>query len=247
LPYAQKHSNTADNEFFWTKTKQGLEICKWLGQAFVENKTTARGGKSRPTKKGDILKFYEQIAKDDTKELRALLSYLQEVNWDLSCWYKLKYPSHVQVKWKIYWKQLVMPHFGWETIRVVSLEKPDKCQMCGKQDVRNMYWIFHSKFRVSEKFLKLPKKEQMRQEQDEGITEASYDSLPDVLKQKRRQSLCVGVNCFKVLSLSKTVLSEWRNENTFEEQEEDWDRLVENEVREEARERAEREFRKMGL
>lgn len=213
--YSQKTFPTSKaKKQFWTKTKQGLEICKWLGQAFVENTVTLAGRTAIPGRKGDILRLYAEMAEEETEELRELLDYLREKNWDLSCWYRQNYPSPVQRVWKRNWDQFVMPHFGWEDVNDYRQEEPDECQMCGNPDVLNMHWIFHPKFRVSDRFLKRPKEEQKMNERSHGYTiQTSPDELPEVLLQKRRQSLCVGSECVKVLTLTKEEIEKWREEH----------------------------------
>ncbi len=233
--YAQKpFPNSKAKKKFWVKTKSGLEICKWLGQAFVENTVTLAGRTVVPGKKEDILKLYEQMTDKETEDLRELLDYLHEKNWDLSCWYRHNYPSPVQRVWKKNWDQFVMPHFGWEDVNDFRQEEPDECQMCGNPDVLNMHWIFHPKFRISNKFLIRPKEEREMNERSLGYTiKTSPDELPEVLKQKRRQSLCVGSECVKVLTLTKEDIEKWREEHPDDEIE---DKRLEIEEREKANE-----------
>lgn len=163
-----------EKRLFWTTTKEGLEVCKWLGQAFRENIYRLDGRKSKIGEKGDILKFYrEKEAREkgqedqQLKKFRRLLTYLSKKNWDLSCWYFSPYPGGpIQQKWKRHWNQVIMPHFNWEEIAIeegsgTDEEEDDKskeanprtCQMCGYEGLERQYVVFHEKFGVSDKYL----------------------------------------------------------------------------------------------
>lgn len=208
-------------KYFWTKTAMGLELCKWLGQAFQENLYTLESKTAHPARRGDILKFYNAIPTEDKVSLGRLLDYLRDKNWELSCWYKAPYLPNLagrQILWKKHAKQVVIPHFGWELVS--SFKDEDKnhhCQMCGQQNLVNINWVYHPKFRVNKKFLNLPEEVQNTKESDLNFTiESPYDDLPDVLKLKRRQSLVVGSDCLEVLELSKYGLQEYKGSKTDE-------------------------------
>lgn len=241
----QDFPSPESKERFWAQTKDGLELCKWLGQAFVENAFTLSGKRTKPSKKGDILKFYNEMAEEDTQQLRDLLDYLREKNWDLSCWYRGRCPDKVQNKWKIYWRQVVLPHFGWKRVGFFRDEGGNSyCEMCGNKDVVDIHLIFHPKFRVSESLL-----EQLNEEEEASEDEVSIDlltapfgDLPFIHQRKRRQSLCVGSECVKVLSWSKHDIDNWREDNPNELVDHKWQGLVERQDQNEALDKAEKRF-----
>ncbi|MBA3814571.1 MAG: hypothetical protein H0X26_08855 [Alphaproteobacteria bacterium] len=220
------------NEIFWTKTKDGLEISKWLGQAFRE---TIKGldGKAKVTKKGDILAFYTAMQPHKTQDLENLLSYLQDKNWDLSCWYRgPNFPSPFQSKWKRHWQQQIVPHFGWERVtgyQIKEKKRADHCQMCGYEGLMNVYLIFHPKFHASNTFLSLPEEDQKLTEHACGYTfESRVCDFPLPLKQKRKQSISVGSECIQYLCLSKEKIEEWHENHPEAEDNTKWevDRLA---------------------
>jgi hypothetical protein len=204
---------------FWTKTVEGLELCKWLGQAFVENTHSLKGRSEKPRKKGDILKFYCEVTEEDAQPLKELLLYLREKNWDLSCWYKIPYPNGIQRNWKKYWLQVVMPHFNWKIVAEFDDDSRDNvCQMCGNEDVFHMHWVYHPKFRVSQEFLDLPEAQQELTERDLGYNyETPIDQLPLHLQRERRQSLTVGSECVKFLGIKRAEVNDWRDDHPDEE------------------------------
>ena len=217
----KKFSDDEEKETFWTTTKDGLEVCKWLGQAFRET-ITGLDGKLNPLKKGDILSFYKAMEPEKTQALEELLSYLQEKNWDLSCWYRgPNFPSRIQPKWKRYWKHQVVPHFGWEEVNDFKHEDlAGHREMCGYDGLNNVYLIFHPKFHASNKYLSLPKEDQELKERELGFTSQSrFSDLPPSLQQKRKQSLSVGSECIKALISSREDIDEWRDRHTEEETE----------------------------
>lgn len=240
--YAQNSFESIERkEHFWTSTREGLEICKWLGQAFVENTVTLKERKSKPSKKGDILRFYREMTGEETQLLEDLLSYLREKNWELSCWYRQPYPDTVQPIWKRYWRQLVIPHFGWEDVEDMKLEEggTDYCQMCGNEDLHQVFWVFHPKFRVSESFLSFPKEQQTLREKECGYTlDTPIDELPPVLQKKRKQWLQVGSECVQVLGLSREDLETWREKHLDKEHKAKWEERDKREEDNEALDKA---------
>lgn len=217
----KKFENDDQKNIFWTTTKDGLEICKWLGQAFRET-ITGLDGRSKKLKKEDILTFYKSMQPDQTHDLEELLSYLQNKNWDLSCWYRgPNFPSRIQPKWKRHWKHQVVPHFGWEEVNDFKLEElAGHCEMCGYEGLNNVFLVFHPKFHASKKFLSLPIEDQVLKERDLGFTSQSRVSdLPIPLQRKRKQSLSVGSECIKALLLTKQDLDDWRDRHTEEQTE----------------------------
>ncbi|AIK96925.1 hypothetical protein [Candidatus Odyssella acanthamoebae] len=221
---AKEFTDEKEKERFWAKSKSGLELSKWLGQAFIENRYTLEGRKMRSSKKGDILAF--EMSESDRENFKTLISYLRDTNWELSCWYQITFPSQVQPKWKRHWKQLVIPHFGWELVTEVESEDPVVCQMCGYPEAYNISLIFHPKFNVSQKFLSLSPRDQKLRESDwkekENIKEdkkIEWDALPLSLKQKRKQSLAVGSQCVQVLLYNKKDIEGWKQRRSADEQE----------------------------
>jgi hypothetical protein len=236
--YVDRFENPEEKKRFWTQTKDGLELCKWLGQAFVENAVTLEGREAKASKKGDILKFYQEMVEEDTQKLQSLLDYLRQENWDLSCWYKGRCPDPVQPKWKHYWRQIVIPHFGWQVVGVFQdKENNSYCEMCGKTDVVNISLVFHPKFRVLEHFLKLPEEEQKMTKSEDSLTVPFYQ-LPSFQQTKRRQSLHVGSECVKVLTWPKKQIEKWLKENPHAVVDAKWreqsERQAENDSLEEA-------------
>lgn len=245
--YARKEFESPEEmEDFWTSTKDGLELCKWLGQAFEENKSTPAERTAPPSKKGDILRFYHAMTGEETRELEALLFYLREVNWDLSCWYRPPYPSSVQRPWKKYWRQLVMPHFGWEEVKEAKVMEggaTPHCEMCGHEDLHEVFFVFHPKFHVSARFLSLPKEEQAMRERDCGHAKTPTTELPPSLRKKRRDWLKVGSKCVETLELTRGGLKEWEEDNPREERDRKWKERDEREAAYEALEKAEKELK----
>ncbi|WP_038462849.1 HU family DNA-binding protein [Candidatus Odyssella acanthamoebae] len=208
--YVHKYpNNTDEKQKFWTKTAAGLELCKWLGQAFVENTRPLERMAVMPNKRGDILKFYNEMREEDTEDLQNLISYLREENWDLSCWYKYPYAESIQGKWKQHALQIVMPHFGWKILHEFDAEYGDsQCEMCGNEDVFHMSLVYHSKHQVTKKLLELTKEEKLRDELFPLGT--PFDELSESMQKKRRQSLLVGSNCVSVLQIRRGQLDEMR-------------------------------------
>lgn len=244
---AKSFNKTFDNrkeiKKFWTKTHEGLEVCKWLGQAFSEREIDLEG-KATSGKKRSMLSFYKEKQPKHVKALGKLLSYLQEKNWDLSCWYKgPRFPDNVQQKWKRHWKQVCVPHFGWEEVHSIEKKKEENdkrkgrrprserqdydfedktwegdCEMCGYEGIENVYRIFHPKLHGSKKFLNLSQKEQKKREWSEGHTyETPIDQLSPPLQKKRRHSLCVGSECVKILTQQKSDIEYWKERKDEEE------------------------------
>ncbi len=233
-----------EKDTFWTKTKDGLELCKWLGQTFAENVVGPDGRKAIALKRGDILRHYQEITEEDTEGLESLLTYLREKNWELSCWYRHHFPDIIQKKWKKHWHQLVIPHFGWEVVQDFHNESSDDCEMCGYKGIFNTTWIFNSKYRVSKKFLDFSEDEQrLREPLGEGIN-IPFDELPPVLQQKRKQSLCVGSECVQVLCCTREDIEKWRIDNPDEDIEARWHEMDERMTNDELLEKAEKELKK---
>lgn len=235
--------NRKERKKFWTKTHEGLEVCKWLGQAFSEREI-ALDGKATSGKQGSMLSFYQEQQPEHVKALETLLSYLRDKNWDLSCWYKgPRFPDNVQPKWKRHWKQICVPHFGWEEVYAIEKKKEEKdkkkgrrprqerqiiifedktwegdCEMCGYEGIENVYRIFHPKLHGSKKFLSLPEKEQKIREGSLGYThETPITQLSAPLQKKRRHSLCVGSECVKILTQQKSDIEDWKERKDEEE------------------------------
>lgn len=219
--------NHKEKENFWTKTKDGLEVCKWLGQAFRE-RTKGLDGTIQVTKKGDVLAFYKSMQPKKTKALEKLLVYLQDKNWDLSCWYwGPNFPSPYQPAWKRHGKHLIRPHFGWESVTEFKIEdknRSDHCEMCGNENLMNVHLVFHPKHQVSNKFLNLSEEDQKLTEKEYGFTFNSLVSnFPDPLKQKRRQCLYVGSECIKYLCQSKKDIKKWHKKHPEAEANAEWE------------------------
>ena len=235
LNYANKQfENEAAKEKFWTQTKEGLEISKWLGQAFIENTVAPNGRKEKPLSKGDVLKFFAEENEQEINTINLLLTYLRKKNWELSCWYKPPYyPESVQKKWKQYWRQLVIPHFGWEVVYESDKSGDDldaHCEMCGNTHIRQFFLVFHSKFRLSDQSL--------------PSTQSAQATADFILQQKRKQSLCVGSECVKVLISSYGFIKEWRRKYSYEQQELKWAELESREADNEKLDAAERQLAK---
>jgi hypothetical protein len=223
--YVQKQfPNSKAKRRFWTKTEEGLEVCKWMGQAFEENIVTLDAKTVKAAPKGDILKYYRQMSDQDTQGLKRLLDYLKRVNWDLSCWYKGFYPDRIQLQWKKYWRQVVVPHFDWEIVeKTKNKDGSSHCEMCGNTDVFYIYWVYHPKFKVSRRFLNLPEEEQQQREMKMGFTlETLFKDLPTVLQKKRKDSLLVGSECVKVLGFTRDEIKEWERKKLAEKSDDKW-------------------------
>lgn len=243
--YTEKSfKNEKKKRRFWTKTHEGLEVCKWLGQAFSE-RAIALDGRETLEKEGAILSLYKKEQPKKLKALKNLLSYLYDKNWDLSCWYKgPQYPDKVQPKWKRHWKQVCLPHFGWEEVHAIEKKKEEKdkrkgrkkrgdwqpiefedredwkgdCEMCGYEGIENVYRVFHPKLHGSKTFLSFSEKEQKEREGSLGYThETPLAALSAPLQKKRLQSLCVGSECVKTLTLEKKAIKEWRKSKNGKE------------------------------
>ncbi len=248
LEYTKLFSqNEEQRELFWTRTKDGLELCKWLGQAFVENTVDSAERTAIPGKKGDILKYYQEMSDEQRKGLQGLLDYLREKNWDLSCWYKAIYPNPVQRKWKRYWQQVVIPHFGWEHIKSIRVEgERVHCQMCGNTNLIDLFQVFHPKFRVSDWFLKWSEEQRRSQasELNQREKKTPSESLPRHLQKKLKQSLFVGSECVKTLRLPREEIARWREKHPYKECESKWKELDERQAANECIEREERKFKR---
>jgi len=210
--YTKKTFQSDDEEeLFWTTSKEGLEICKWLGQAFKET-TIGLDGRAKKGKMSDILTFYKSMQPEETQALEKLLTYLKDKNWDLSCWYRgPQFPNGVQPKWKRHWKQLIMPHFAWEIVDDYPVDDDNsRCDMCGNKNLETIYLVFHPKFHVSGKFLNFSKEEKELTESALGYThDTPFANLPSPLQNKRKQSLGVGSECVQVLQSSKEEIEEY--------------------------------------
>jgi hypothetical protein len=232
-----------DKRKFWTKKYKGLEVCKWFGQAFSEREIRS-DGRWMEEKEKSILTFYKEQRPHKAEALDELLEYLREQNWDLSCWYKGPYVDDIQNSWKKHWKQVCIPHFGWEEVHSIEKKKEEgdkrrgrrklqdrqivefedrkdwngDCEMCGYKGIEKVSRIFHPKYEVSENFLTLPENEQQEREGSYGFTyETPIDHLPSHLQKKRLQSLCVGSECVKFLLLQKSDIDEWRERHPYKE------------------------------
>lgn len=204
-----------EKEKFWTKSVEGLEICKWIGQAFVENKHDVLGTRLS-VKDGDFLKHYEEFTREDPKCLSDLIEYLTEKNWDLSCWYSHHVPHNLQKSWKKNWHHIVVPHFSWSLVAQFEDDCGDNiCEMCGHEDITTLYWLYHPKFKLSQEFFGLPEEDQTRTEKDYGFSlETKFEALLPHFQKARRQSLVVGSKCQKVLQASRQDLDEWRKKHS---------------------------------
>ena len=221
--YAQYLSGTpAQRRQFWTATRDGLELCRWLGQAFEENIRGPNDLRRKPGKRGDVLSFYSQMSDVERGNLRRLLNYLSKHNWELSCWYKQQRPHAVTGKWRNNWQQLVMPHFGWELMDELDYTSgmTAECELCGKSEIHNIKLIFHPKFRVSAKFLAA------QADAEENMTEDDSnlggDDAWDLPAHKLRQSLVVGSNCVQVALYTRKDIEEWRATHPSKENEKNW-------------------------
>lgn len=227
---------------FWTATKEGLEICKWLGQAFIANKISPKGYRQAPMKQGDVLYHFAQVKPEEADELNHFILYLQSVNWELSCWYKLpNLPNEIQKRWNKHWKGLVVPHFDWEEVFEHQVEKEAEgvdCEMCGYPDLHNVYLVYHPKHKVSERFLKQPLEYQ--QMSASNYLRTISPELPQPIRDKRKQSICVGSECIKFLILLEEEIVEWRDEHPLEEEERKFNEMCEREENNQALEKAER-------
>lgn len=263
--YTKKSFKQKKKRKFWTKTHEGLEVCKWFGQAFAEREI-ALDGRETLGKEGAMLSFYKKKQPKKVKALKTLLSYLYNENWDLSCWYKGPFPYPIQYNWKKHWKQVCVPHFGWEDVHSIEKkkEKNDKrrgrrpaherqtpkfddkkdwkgnCEMCGKEGIENVFRIFHPKLHGSKKFLNFTPAEQKQRESSlRHITHKTpLAELAKPLQKKRLQSLCVGSECVKYLTLKKKAIEEWReckgDEEIDSKTREQAKRLRENDLLDEA-------------
>ena len=187
----KKFPDEDSKRVYWTATFTGIELTKWLGQAFVENKT--------PGKKGDVLRHYQELESTDKDQLQGLIDYLKEENWELSCWYSHPFPrGPIQKKWKKHWLELVMPHFGWREVLSDHLESDTTCEMCGCEKARKISYIYHQKYRSAKC--------------SAGSNEAirfSGDPLPPKSEELRKfkvKSLVVGSKCIETLILTKEQL-----------------------------------------
>lgn len=184
-------SDEEDKRKYWTETIQGIELTKWLGQAFVENK--------KPGKKGDVLRHYQALEEFDRDQLKGLIDYLKEENWEFSCWYSHPFPrGDIQKKWKKYWLQLVVPHFGWKEISSEHLDQDTNCEMCGFEEARKISYIYHPKYRSAKGF-----------PQSKVVVAFLGGPLPpesDELKKFKVKSLAVGSKCIETLRLTKEEL-----------------------------------------
>lgn len=207
--------NDDEKEKFWTKTVEGLEICKWIGQAFVENKHDVYGTRL-PLKDGDLLKHYEDFTGQDQKSLSDLIEYLAEKNWDLSCWYSHHVPHEIQKSWKKNWRHVVVPHFSWVLVADFDDDSGDNvCEMCGNEDISKLYWMYHPKLKLSQKFFDLSEEDQNRTEKDYGFSfRTKYEDLYPHLQRARRQSLVVGSKCQEFLQTTREELDAWRKKNS---------------------------------
>jgi len=214
--------SSRDKRNFWTKTVEGLELCKWLGQAFRENIYTLNAATAKPNGRGDILNYYNPMSNEDKASLLNLLDYLREENWELSCWYTPPYYDRVQGAWKAYAMQVVRPHFGWQLISEPPADdNTHECQMCGQKGLIHTYWVYHPKFRVTNKYFQMSEDQQRATEQSDGFNhETSFDQLPSYLQLKRRQSIVVGSECLKTLELEKNEVEKFRIKMSDEDRQE---------------------------
>lgn len=202
-------ANMAEKNYFWTKTKDGLEICKWLAQAF-----SGRNGQRRTASKGDISKYFGQISKENFSKFNALMEFLEQANWDLSCWYR-EIPYHViQRNWERQWSFVVMPHFGWTCIfHWGDPGLQGECDMCGKEGLRHTYWVYHPKFRVAK--AQLSEETLVYREASDTFNPSSYFDLHPEEWKRRKQSLVVGGECLKKLETSQATIEEWRQSEAY--------------------------------
>lgn len=199
----QDRQDPQERKRFWTKTAKGLELTKWLGQAFVENRFMPDGRYAQPEDRGDLLQFFTQLTHEATtkkkagkivKKFQDFILYLSEVNWDLSCWYRLPCFSQAQMNWKKYHNQRVEPHFDWVLVDSYRDENASTvCQMCGKKGIVEASLVYHRKYNISAKGLNLSR-------------ELSQDN-----QTMRTQSIIVGSDCLESLERNEEEIKEWRN------------------------------------
>lgn len=212
LEYARKtFDDNEAKEKFWSNSVEGLEICKWLGQAFEQNAVTDEDKPAKNKKKGDVLKFYREMNEDDRKILKNLIEFLKQVNWDLSCWFKHHYVHKLQTNWRRHWRHMVMPHLNWKLGRVISVSN-EQCQMCGHKGLAEHHEIFHPKHQVSAKFLQLSPEEQNEEEPIEDTTKKN-EKIPVSVELKRKRSIWVGSECVRVVQMTKKEHDEWMIKN----------------------------------
>ncbi|MBM3633139.1 MAG: hypothetical protein FJX03_05500 [Alphaproteobacteria bacterium] len=208
--------NNGEKEAFWTNSPEGLELCKWIGQAFVENKRKLAEQTGSAQIQGDIRGFYEATDEVGRKNFDELINYLREHNWELSCWY---YPSHfadsIQGKWKTHSKQVVIPHFNWEHLRTIR-DATGQCQMCGYDGLHNIYQVYHPKHGTSKKIAAFEAEEAKKAEKDVAYKVADntpFNKIPKSQQEKMKRSLFVGSECLKFMQVEKTEIDEWRVKN----------------------------------
>lgn len=233
---------------FWTETFEGLELCKWLGQTFVESEISSTGTMAQLSNREDVLKINKEASPQEIRELTELITYLRDVNWDLSCWYKPPtFFDEIQKRWRTHWRQVVLPHFDWEIVYQTSkenmLETPDECEMCGCEEVRFPLLVFHPKHRVSKTFLALPREQQKLRAAPDELFKPPSD-LADPLRQKRKQSISVGSTCVGFLQSSQEELDKWRQSHPDADRDERWERNARREIADRDLEKAEKELEK---
>jgi hypothetical protein len=225
IEFTNLHSYDAEaRHHFWTKTAEGLELCKWIGQAFVENPYALDDRKVDPDERGDLLKYFSKFEADaieenqqaDITRFQQLILDLSDMNWDLSCWFKGRYIATTQFNWKKYSSQQVMPHFGWIELDNYRDETgSSQCQMCGQKNLVDIYLVYHPKYKVSAKLLTEEEAEQENSDVD-VYTVGSDDEAIHVLPGQRRRALEVGSECVQLMGMDKTTIKEWRTKNPLE-------------------------------
>ncbi len=227
--------DTPEKKEFWSTTKGGLEVCKWLAQAFSEDSTSSK--KRGP--KGDVLRYFDETNQGQVGKLKELLVYLKAVNWDLSCWFRDIPYDGVQPKWGRHWCQVVMPHFDWKIIDHLDDQSAQStCQMCGKRRIRHVSRVYHPKYRVSKTRLS-----ELTYNQRSAET---LDSLTESDKKGRKRALWVGSECVQVLRTTKEEIDKWR-EGPYKEQKEkmDQDRALEEAMQLEKEKKKEKNKKKI--
>lgn len=216
--YVDMHSDDpVEKKKFWAKTFEGLELCKWIGQAFVENVYSLQGRKVIP-KRGDILRFYNEMMEQEEEEaenLKELILYLRDTNYELSCWSRIPYMNRIQGNWKKHWQQIVVPHFNWKILAEFEVEHgDDMCEMCGNEEVRYMSMVYHSKHRVAKNIAETAQDDWREWPFDINIP---FDKLTEQEKKERRQSIAVGSDCVQFLQIGRAEVEEWREAHPQQE------------------------------
>lgn len=202
-------TNMERKKEYWTKTKDGLEICKWLAQAFAQQNV-----KRKIASKGEVSKYFQGISEVDSGAFWAFMEYLREENWDLSCWYKDIPYNVIQRAWDSQWSRVVMPHFNWSCIfHWEDTGLRGECDMCGKEGLRHTYWVYHPKYRVGK--ARLSEATLIFREASPDFNPTGFFDLHPEEWKRRKRSLVVGGECLKKLETDKETIDEWRGSEAY--------------------------------